>query len=482
MRPPRLLRTASFKLAALYALIFGASVVALAAVVYVITTSALDRQTRTRIHSEAIELAQEYQAGGLDRMLDVIRQRQRGRLVGGLDYTVYAPGGRRLFGTLPAMVRDPGWSHMSGPPDGDEPRGALEQLIVYSIPLKGGYWLMVGDDIGRVEHVGRLIMTTFGWALALMITLAAAGGVALSIGFLGRVDAITRTAEAIIDGNIHRRIPLRGTADDLDRLSATLNRMLDRIGGLMDSLKQVSSDVAHDLRTPLGRLRQSLDEARRKAKSTADYEAAVDHALAETDAILDTFAAILRIAQVESGSRRSGFRLLDLSALVTSIGQTFAPVAEDEGGALALDVVPGLSIDGDRELLSQMLANLIENAIHHAARGVRIGLALKAGAAGPVLAVSDDGPGIPVAERENVLKRFYRLERSRTRAGNGLGLSLVAAIVELHGAAIALEDNRPGLRVLIHFPSPDGTAVTAAAAPVAAQAAHAVPGPVLGPG
>ena len=451
MRPPRIVRTASFKLAALYALIFGASVIALAAVVYVISTTALDRQTRTRIQSEALELSQEYQAGGLPQMLSAIRARQRGKLVGGLDYTVYDPGGHRLFGTLPHKAISAGWSEMTGPPDGDEPKGELERLVVYSVPLKGGNWLMVGDDIGKVEKVGRLIMTTFGSALVLMILFAAVGGVALSLGFLGRVDAITRTAEAIIGGNIRRRIPLRGTADDLDRLAGTLNRMLDRITGLMESLRQVSSDIAHDLRTPLGRMRQTLDEARRNAQTTQDYEQAVDRALAEADAILDTFAALLRIAQIESGSRRAGFRSLDLSELVTSVGQTFAPVAEDEGRSLALRVAPALRIVGDRELLTQMLANLVENAIRHTARGAHIDIALSEEGGVPVLMVGDDGPGIPPAERANVLQRFYRLERSRTHAGSGLGLSLIAAIVDLHGATMNLDDNAPGLKAVIRF-------------------------------
>ncbi len=180
MRPPRIVRTASFKLAALYALIFGVSVIVLAAVVYVISTTALDRQTRARIHSESRELIQEYRAGGLDHLLSVIRARQLGRLVGGLDYTVYDGAGHRIYGTLPHVATAAGWSQMTGPPDGDEPQGELERLIVYSVPLNHGYWLMIGDDIGKVEAVGRLIMTTFGSALVLMILFAAAGGIALS--------------------------------------------------------------------------------------------------------------------------------------------------------------------------------------------------------------------------------------------------------------------------------------------------------------
>ncbi len=449
MRPPRLVRTASFKLAALYALIFGASVIVLAGVVYIISTTALDRQTRTRIQSESVELSQEYQSGGLQATLKAIRRRQRGRLVGGLDYTVYDMNGHRLFGTLPTMATAAGWSEMTGPPDGDEPEGEPEHLVVYSVPLKNQYWLMIGDDIGRVQRVGRVIMTTFGSALVLMILFAAAGGIILSVGFLGRVDTITRTAEAIIGGNIQRRIPLRGTADDLDRLAGTLNRMLDRISGLMDNVRQVSNDIAHDLRTPLGRMRQTLDHARSRATTPAEYGEAIDRAIAEADAILDTFGALLRISQIESGSRKFGFSEFDLSALVTSIAQTFAPVAEDERRSLSIGVTPELVIEGDRELLTQMLANLIENAIRHGGPAIDVALAPESDRV--VLTVADNGAGIPAAERDNVLQRFYRLERSRTMPGSGLGLSLVSAIVELHGASIALEDNEPGLRIVISF-------------------------------
>lgn len=474
------MRTASFKLAALYALIFGVSVVALAAVVYVISTAALDHQTRMRVVFEATELSREYGAGGLDQMLAAIHKRQRGRLAGGLDYTVYDAQGDRLFGALPLSYFVAGWSERTGPADGDEPVGELEHLVVYSVVLGRGDRLMIVDDIGRVRKLGRVIMTTFGSALILMFTLAAVGGIALSIGFLGRVDAITRTAEAIIDGNIHRRIPTRGTADDLDRLAATLNRMLDRITSLMDSVRLVSNDLAHDLRTPLGRLRHTLDEARHTAVTMADYERAVDRAIGESDAILETFAALLRIAQIESGSRRAGFRAVDLSALVASIAQTFAPVAEDEGRSLSFRADPGIGIEGDRELLTQMLANLIENAIRHTGVGARIAVTLSAGETGPVLTVADNGPGIPPAERGNVLERFYRLEQSRTTPGSGLGLSLVAAIAELHDTTIALEDNAPGLRVVLRFPVRQSQAVRAGSSPaVAVTVANPAAAPVF---
>ena len=451
VRQPRLFRAASFKLAALYVILFAVSVTVLAAVVYVISTTALDRQTRLRIYSEAKELAVDYDTGGMHKMLADIRARQLGRLVGGLDYTVFDRRGARIYGTLPHPPNHPGWNRMQGPPDGDEAPGHLEQLVVYAIPLGHDGWLMVGDDIGKVQRVGRLIMTTFGWALLVMLTLAVVGGMALSAAFLGRIDSITRTAEAIIGGDIRRRMPLRGIDDDIDRLSTTLNRMLDRISGLMETLHQVSSDIAHDLRTPLSRMRHILDEARHSAQTTDEYAQAIDRALQQNDAILETFAAILRIAQIESGSRRANFQAVDLCQLAQSISQTYGPVAEDAGCHLTVQTVPTSAFQGDRELLTQMLVNLIENAICHAGTGTTIAVSVTHSTQGPVLRVADNGPGIPENERQAVLRRFYRLERSRTTPGSGLGLSLVAAIVELHGADLTLEDNRPGLSVIVQF-------------------------------
>jgi signal transduction histidine kinase len=287
--------------------------------------------------------------------------------------------------------------------------------------------------------------------LLLVLTLAIAGGIVLSMAFLQRVDTITRTAEAIIGGDMQRRIPVRGAADDIDRLAVTLNRMLDRIASLMEALRQVSNDIAHDLRTPLGRLRQRLDEVRRNAGSVVEYETAVDHAVAETDEILDTFAALLRIAQIESGTRKAGFRSVDVSALTAHLCQTYLPVAEDARKTLDIDIAPDIAVDGDRELLVQMIANLIENAIRHTNDDTGIVVRLERHGAGAQIVIEDNGPGIPDGERERVLERFYRLERSRTTAGSGLGLSLVAAIAELHNAKVELADANPGLRVSIVF-------------------------------
>ena len=229
--------------------------------------------------------------------------------------------------------------------------------------------------------------------------------------------------------------------------------MLDRIHALMDNLRQVSSDVAHDLRTPLARLRQTLERARDEAKTEPQFRAAIDAALAEADGLLDTFSALLRIAQIESKARRAGFAPVDLSAVMALARDTYGPVAEDGGRSLVATLAPGLAVSGDRELLTQMAANLIENALRHTPVGATVKLDLRREGREVVARFADDGPGIPPHEREKALRRFYRLERSRTTPGDGLGLALVAAVVELHGGTLALGDAAPGLVVEIRLPS-----------------------------
>jgi signal transduction histidine kinase len=261
---------------------------------------------------------------------------------------------------------------------------------------------------------------------------------------------MSAAAEAIIDGDLTRRIPVRGSDDDLDRLAMTFNRMLDRIGGLMDSLRQVSNDIAHDLRTPLTRLRQRL-EANRALESPDEHAAAIGGALRDVDAILDSFAALLRIAQVEGGARRAAFRPIDVTALARTVVEAFAPSAEDDGQTLRAEGETPLVVEGDSELLTQMLANLVENALRHAGPDAQIRVSTAADGADVRLSVSDNGPGVPEGERQRVFDRFYRLERSRSTEGSGLGLALVAAVARLHGAEIELGDARPGLDVRITF-------------------------------
>ncbi len=451
MQLGQLLKSASFKLAAAYVGLFSISVGILAGLVYFSATAELRHEIVTRIIAESTALRQEYVHGGTGQLLEAVADRQRGRLTGGLDYTLYDPKGSHLFGNLPAVRCTAGWVTFTGPPDGDEPAGELERLSVLVTPLPRGYCLLVGDDIGKVRKLGSLILDSFGWVFLFTVMMAVTGGIFLSSGALKRIETISRTAEAIIEGDISRRIPRRSAPDDLDRLAATLNRMLDRMTGLMESLRHVSNDIAHDLRTPLGRLRHSLEEARDAVSSPDEARAAIDRAVSEVDGILDTFGAILRIAQIESGSRRSGFQRLLFSDLAADVCETFAPSIEDAGKTLRTAIQPGLWVQGDRELLIQSLANLLENAIAHTSANALVTVSLKRGPEGIELAVADNGDGVPQAERELIFKRFYRVEQSRAAAGNGLGLSIVAAVAELHGASLSASDNKPGLKIAITF-------------------------------
>lgn len=450
MHLPRLLRTASFRLAALYVLLFMTSAAVLGAVVYWTTSAALKAQGTSRIEAEIAGLRAEYATGGLQELIADVALRGRGSAA--LDYLVQDASGARLAGELPPVGARRGWMHLFS--HETEDRDRPEAVRALAVELPGGVVLAVGDDLGRMSDAEEAILTAFAWAVGATVLLGVGGGAWLSHLFLRRVDAISRTAEAIIGGDLARRVPLQGTGDDLDRLAETLNHMLDRIAALMDSVRQVSSDIAHDLRTPLSRLCQHLEEARLHAQTVDAYRAATEAAVGEAEGLLGTFAALLRIAQVEAGAQRAAFQRVELSAVAELVVEAFAPAAEDEGYALSSDIAAGLWLDGDRELLTQMLVNLVENALRHTPPGTRITVQVSAVADAMRLAVEDTGPGIPGAERPRVLQRFYRREQSRTTPGSGLGLSLVAAVAELHGAKLRLEDAGPGLRVVIDFPSP----------------------------
>jgi signal transduction histidine kinase len=267
-----------------------------------------------------------------------------------------------------------------------------------------------------------------------------------------RLAAISGTAEAIIDGDLARRVPVRGANDDLDRLALTFNRMLDRIAGLMESLKQVSSDIAHDLRTPLTRLRQKLEAG---LASPQERGQALEGALVDLDTILDTFAALLRIAQIEGGARRAAFRASDLATIGQTVVEAFAPSAEDAQQSLRLEAEAPVPVVGDPELLTQMLVNLVENALRHAGPGADVTVKVSRPGGTPTLAVLDNGPGVPDIERERLFDRFYRLERSRSTPGSGLGLALVGAVAKLHGAEVRLIGAVPGLEARVTFPRTD---------------------------
>jgi signal transduction histidine kinase len=328
---------------------------------------------------------------------------------------------------------------------------AKADVLGRGVYIADGVYLFVGRDTSQIAVTRLRILKAFAWIEAIAMVLAGLGGIFFSLQFMRRVDAITRTCQAIIAGRFSDRIPLRGSGDELDRLAVAINDMLDRIATLLENLRQVSSDVAHDLRTPLTRLRNRLEESRQKSVTAGDYAAVVAQAIEDTDHLLGIFSALLRISQVESGSRRGAFSALSLSELLDRIFEIYRPVAEDQHQALTRDIQPGVDIRGDAELLTQMFSNLIENAIRHSPSGASIMIRLTASGGTATASVEDNGPGIPPEERDKVFRRFYRLTASRTAPGHGLGLALVSAIAHLHQAKTELRDNRPGLAFLIAF-------------------------------
>ena len=452
-RPPRtlsrILRSASFRLPLLYAVLFILSAGVLFTTVYWTATAAMQNDMTAVLRSEALQLAEVHRRSGLAGLADQITRRINFRTKGPIFYLLQAPNSRVVVGNLPGMPPVNGVIDFEPKQDAAEAEAERPKLMGFGLTLPDGSFLLVAQDSTRLTDMQHAIVRAFVWASGLALLLAIAGGTLLGTNFLRRIDTITRTSRAIMEGDLSARIPVRGTHDEIDQLIVSLNAMLARIQQLMDGLRQVSSDIAHDLRTPLGRLRQQLEDARERATTTADYQAATEAAIEEADELLATFSALLRIAQVEAGAQRSAFAAFDLSGLVKSLGETYEPVAEDAGHFLDVAVQDGISFTGDRQLVAQLLTNLLENALRHTPEGTRVFLGLARTDSGVEIVVADNGPGIPDAERDKVFDRFYRLDRSRSTAGSGLGLAMVKAIAGLHGLSIRLEDAKPGLRVIL---------------------------------
>ena len=454
MRIRSLIKSTGFRFALLHTLVFVLSVSVIAWVAEVTVTSALERQARDRVESEIASLTSEYQRHGWDGLRSTIEE-QSTAAKRRLQYAVIDKNGQVIAGDryLAGFARTTNSVAQIVPRhDGED---ATDRILVASRLLDGGLRLVVADNLESVEDVEDVVLNGFLVALALSLLLGLGAGVLFTRSLLRRVDGVTRTAEAIIGGDLSQRIALTGSGDDFDRLSTTLNTMLDRIHDLLENLRQVSNDIAHDLRTPLARLRQQLEDARNHASTPGDYERAIDRAILEADGLLDTFSALLRIAQIEAGAQHSSFRTVDLSDIMQTVADAYGPVLEDSGRSLETDLPGPFTITGDRELLIQLFSNLVENALRHTPKGTNV--AMRLSREGPLAraVVSDNGPGIPEGERGRVLRRFYRLEHSRTTPGSGLGLSLVAAIAELHQAQIELSDNEPGLKITLRFPNAD---------------------------
>ena len=447
VRLPRFARTITFKLALVQACLFAVTAAVLFGAVYLNLADYARMQLRASISAELAPLVDERATDGLDQLVGTIEARTRASGDESFRYLFEDADGHRLAGALPAGSVRLGWQDI---PENAIPGRRPHPLEAFGQRLPTGEFIAVARDLGDVVHLKEQVIRSFGIAAGLALFLAIVGGVVTSLSALRRVEAINGITRGIMEGDLGRRVPLVGTGDEFDRLAANTNAMLDRIQLLMEGLRQVSNDIAHDLRTPLTHLGQRLEAARGGPKSVEAYEAAIEAASGDVDTILRIFASLLRIAQIEAGARRSGFADLDLSALFCSIGEAFAPVAEDAGQSLTAIVEPGLHCAGDRDLLTQMLANLVENAIRHAGPGAAITISLARDGAGFVGEVADTGPGIPAAERVRVFGRFVRLEASRPGEGHGLGLAMVKAVADLHGLTLSLSDAEPGLRVTMH--------------------------------
>ncbi len=448
---PRILRTSSFRLTLLYGALFGCSALILLGVIYGSTGAYMSSSLDAAIDMDITELQDSLRAGGNEALTAQVKERLQEGPNGPMYYLLQDPKGKVIAGNIPPAHGGEGRFDLK------VPRSNAPSVAVHAhgVTLLDSEYLMVGVDAVPRRQMHKLIVRVFGWSSAISLVLAFAGGALVSRNLLLRIETISRAARDIMAGDFSRRIPARGTADELDHLVESLNAMLERNQLAMESVRQVSNDIAHDLRTPLTRLRQRLELAQRRARSVKEWQRTGDGCISDMDAILETFGALLRIAQIESGMPARRFAKVDLSEMLRTVIEVYQPMAEEKGHQFTADIASGLTVWGDRELLAQMIANVIENAMKHSPRRSFISVVTSRSASTIAVAVSDSGPGIPGEQRARVFQRFYRLERSRSTPGNGLGLSLVEAIAALHQIGIELTDNAPGLRVTLRFPAPD---------------------------
>jgi signal transduction histidine kinase len=387
----------------------------------------------------------------------------RSRRPGSSLYLVTAPAGQGLagnVGSLPAgTLNTTGWVETAYRRL-DDPDGSEHLALVRVFQLSAGFRLLVGRDLEERERLRDIILAAGRWSLAIVIVLGIAGGLFVTRRVLKRVDAMTETTRKIMEGDLTGRLPIAGTGDELDRLAGNLNDMLERIEALMHGLKEMSDNIAHDLKTPLTRLRNRCEEALRVAEDESQYRLALESTIEESEALIATFNALLMIARAESGQARDGMADVDAGEIARGVGELYEPLADEKGIQLRVDAPAAVPVHGNRELISQALANLVDNAIKYGApekkdiNGAEPEIVIKAIPDGEriLLTVADAGRGIPETDRGRAVERFVRLEQSRSQPGSGLGLSLAAAVARLHGGELKLEDNLPGLRTVISLP------------------------------
>ncbi len=458
----KLFRTTTFRLSLTYLALFSAAAIVAIAYIYWNTTVLLSRQLNQTIDAELKGLAEQYRAGGLEQLVRTVAERSA--TSGNSLYLVADREGRRLAGNLSAVSPEL-WNSL-GPVEFVYRRpaaGGVENRLAFAnvFRLPSGYRLIVGRDIEDRRELARMVRSAMLWGLGVMALFCIGGGYWVSRKLLARIDAVSATTRTIMEGDLTGRLPTNGSGDELDRLSGSLNLMLARIEQLMAGLREVSDNIAHDLKTPLNRLRNRVEAALREPYGEPVYREALERTIEEADGLIKTFNALLSIARLEAGAGGENRETLDVSALLRDVAELYEPVAEERGLVLKAETETPIFIRADRQLLGQAIANLIDNAIKYgtseaaqrdagAVPEVEVSAKVKGSTA--EIIVTDRGPGVPASDRERVLGRFVRLEASRSEPGSGLGLSLVAAVARLHGGTLRLEDNEPGLKVILALP------------------------------
>jgi signal transduction histidine kinase len=439
--------------------VFGLSVSGVLGFVYWSTVSVIEAQSDATIEAEITGLEEQYRERGPFGLMEIISARSADETRRRGIYLLTDPALNPLAGNLsrwPDEARgDPRWVDFHIQP-AKSTGGPTQYARARTFRLQGGFHLLVGRDLTERTEFRKTIKDALIWALGITLLLGVGGGLLLSRQYLHRLDAFNEGSRAILRGDISQRMPETGSGDEFDRLAQNLNEMLDQISRLVDGMRGVADNIAHDLRSPISRLRSRLELTLMDPPDAARYRATLEKTIEEADAILETFNALLAIALAESGALRENFERLDLAALARDAAELYDAAAEELGQTLVLETDGAPAAMGDRNLLSQALANLLDNALKHTPAGGRIVLAAQTGPDGrPEITVSDTGPGIPAEARSRVLERFTRLDSSRSTKGSGLGLSLVAATARLHDAELLLEDNDPGLRVRLRLPKID---------------------------
>ncbi|CDO38330.1 HAMP domain-containing sensor histidine kinase [Novosphingobium sp. KN65.2] len=441
----RLFKSAAYRVAFVTSLAFAMATLCLGSAVYYAAHTALARQLDASIEQARNSLLVELRDDGIDGLREAITQRNS-RGPENMGYALFDTAGNRIAGQMDTRRALPGWQRITflDPVEGVDPARALVT------ELADGHQLIVAADLEPLEQIDHRILMIFGVACLALAGLGALGTLLLGGYLRRRLGRIAQTAGAIIDGDLTSRMEIGPAEDEFDQVAASLNAMLDKIEALVANLRQVTSDLAHDMRTPLARLRNRLEVLRDHARDAENREMAED-AVERADDVLRLFEAMLRISELDGSDLSNRFRPVDLGGLIDDLGEIHASIAEDEGRTLEWSAAPDCVIEGDRELLAQALINLIENALRHTPPGSRISLTASCDARTVTVSLNDDGPGIAEADRKRVFQRFVRLEASRSTPGHGLGLSLVEAIAHAHGASIALRDRRPGLEVVLQF-------------------------------